>query len=384
MKKQLLILMISMIFMACNKDTNLPERSDLSAAQIQKLRCNGFNPDHVEYKDGQYLVDGDYLISDEHLIGENLSVDDIIKTLETNSSKTESRGISTGNENSNKIAINNSGSIKYYVDPLLKNQSISSAYWYQAIKDAIKRYNDLTKCKLNFTEVSTKSSANLKFFLNSTNSTVRPPNWNQSVTGLACFPKNGLIGEYIGLLATNNVTKFRIILHEIGHAVGYRHTCFTTSDNETPTAYDNCGSSVGQHEIKGTPLTDCSSVMRPGLAGAGNTDFNSNDITGLEYMYPNSYNIPSISSITKYQAAGSWYAKIKTLTLPSPQVPYRIVVARYTPAGSLVGTHVYYGPTNNNIKEFNVPVSNGIWLYKVWYMNHGAYGVSSTAVSITI
>jgi hypothetical protein len=382
MKNQFLVFILSVALLACNHDSRLPERSDLSATQIQKLRCNGFDPENVKYQNGQYLVDGDYLIGDEHLrtdllIEKELSIDaDYYHQL-------ESRQSATYGNTAVKVSLENVGSIYYHVDPLLKVINNSSTYWYQAIKNATRDITNIPNCKIKFIEVSNVSAANLRFFLDSPNSSTRPSGWSQPDVGQACFPSNGNIGKYIGLKASSSVDKYRISLHELGHCLGLRHTCYSLEGiYESADATDFCGTNVNRFQIEGTPSPDCGSVMRPNEPP--NNVLNSNDILSLQYLYPEAYSTPTIKSIAKVWNGFGYYVTIKLANAPTGQEPYSVRIGRYTlTSGTPVETKAYYRP-NNAGTTFTFSVPNGTWRFRVFYRNHGNYYVGSNVVSISI
>lgn len=384
-----LVLLIILPF-SCENDTQ--DMSNLSLDQIKKLQCHGFDPANVQYIDGRYLIDNCYLIEESHLnfdFDENFNqLLDINKT-EIGLDEILPRQYATHSENSKKVSMTNVQLIKYYIDPALKNILYQSRYWVNNIQTAKQIYNDIPGCRINFVETQNASQANLTFF-----STTHPPqnlsNWYhpQNLVGLACWPNTGNIGRYISLrpVATNYSTDTRVgyILHEIGHTLGMRHTCVDPAESPNPTPPDNCGNSVGKYAINGIPEIDCGSIMKPAVPNVVNNNvLNVYDLLSFRFMYPDSYNTPTLSSLTKYSSSGLWYAKVKTSTLPSPQVPYRIVIARYSLAGSLMQSYIFYRP-NNNLKEFNVQTPTGTWKFKVWYLNHGDYGVGSNTMQITI
>lgn len=388
MKTHSLTILSIVFLISCNHDISIPERSDLSAGQIQKLRCNGFDPDKVEYNQGKYLIDGDYIIGDEHL--ENPEEQDIMKHLlngdinDTSKDLTKTRQYTTHTETTAKVTMTNVKNIKYFIDPNLYAQG-STFSWISSINYAINSYTNLTGSSIKFIATTTLSEANLIFFLNISSNPLKPSWWNQncsSITGQACFPSNGNVGKFIGLCSTNIPivpNKIYVVTHEIGHALGQRHS-FCASDVvsyiEASNVTDACSNtSIGKYHIEGTTQNDCNSVMRPNYVQ--NSSINSSDEKSWEYMYPNSYTSAVINSGSKVLSGSNWWVTINTSNFPTPQLPYRIVVARYSTTSSTVAQYYSYYHPNNNKKTFTFTTQPGVWRYKVWYFNHGTYGVSS-------
>ncbi len=350
------------------------------------LPCHGFDHSHSEELADYYLVDEDILLNKEDIIKEiyEETLSHLQKDIQNiGESELENRQFATANSTSLVVDLNNVKNIKYYIDQALSSSS-SNTNWKPSIENAISDYILIPNCRIYFTPVLSHAQADITFFLST--SPLKPTWWNQSNTGVACFPSNGKIGRYIGLKPINDVNKKRVVLHELGHALGMRHTCFDYTEND-PSAIDNCSTSVSRYQIKGTPECDNGSVMRSfatAAAAANNLVLNSYDKLAMQYLYPETYNTPNITSITKSCSGSTCNVTIKTSSSPTPQLPYRIVVSKYLANSSTpTQTWSYYSPENNK-KDFVVSSPKGNWYFKVWYLNYGKYGVGSNVVNINL
>ncbi|MBT8295482.1 MAG: zinc-dependent metalloprotease [Gramella sp.] len=113
-------------------------------------------------------------------------------------------------------------------------------------------------------------------------------NPNGEAGGVAGFPSNGNPYKYVqiysGMEAYSTNTNEHVITHEIGHAVGLRHTDWFSRES--------CGQSGegadpdGAVHIPGTPTGyDATSVMLACFGANEDGEFGSNDVTALNYLY---------------------------------------------------------------------------------------------------
>ncbi|NQY05816.1 MAG: peptidase M10 [Flavobacteriaceae bacterium] len=156
----------------------------------------------------------------------------------------------------------------------------------QALQNAVNNYNSInTTLQFNLTFGSNWQSKDMVIYDNSINN----PN---SQGGVAGFPTSN--GEPHQLIQIYNLENFstdvneHVITHEIGHAVGFRHSDWFDRLSCPPSAQGNEGSgSNGAVHIPGTPTgRDVTAVMQACFSTSEDGEFNGNDIIALEAMYP--------------------------------------------------------------------------------------------------
>jgi hypothetical protein len=81
----------------------------------------------------------------------------------------------------------------------------------------------------------------------------------------------------------NDLTKLRNMVHELGHAIGFRHTNWQTNDCDNSPCQPG---EYGANQIPNTPPTDAASVMNGGTATEEWAGFSQNDSLATTYLYP--------------------------------------------------------------------------------------------------
>jgi len=117
------------------------------------------------------------------------------------------------------------------------------------------------------------------------NNTINNPN---GAGGSAGFPSGGRPFKFVqiyGLSNYNTNVIEHVITHEIGHSVGFRHTDYFSRQSCGQNTNEGTAG-VGANYIPGTPSGyDSTSIMLACFSNNEDGEFNSNDITALNFLY---------------------------------------------------------------------------------------------------
>ena len=156
-----------------------------------------------------------------------------------------------------------------------------------ALTRAVANYNNISNMTLDFnlTFGTNFQAADMVVYDN----TVNNPGGTGGVAG---FPNsNGQPNKFVQIYGieqfSTNVNE-HVITHEVGHSIGFRHSdwfdrlsCPSSSQGNEGTGSD------GAINVPGTPTgRDLTSVMQVCFSTSVSGNFNNNDITALEFMYP--------------------------------------------------------------------------------------------------
>ena len=152
-----------------------------------------------------------------------------------------------------------------------------------ALQWAVNNYNRLSGVTLQFnlTFGSNFSNSDMVIYDNSTN--------NSGSGGVAGFPTSaGAPHRFIQIYNldgfSTNVNE-HVLTHEIGHAIGFRHSDWFDRLSCGSAQNEGQGSDGAVH-VAGTPTgRDVTSIMQACFANNEDGEFNNNDITALRNMY---------------------------------------------------------------------------------------------------
>ena len=155
-----------------------------------------------------------------------------------------------------------------------------------ALQWAVDNYNNLnTTLQFNLTYGTNYQAADMVVYDN----TVNNPNGTGGVAG---FPNSsGQPNKFVQIYGieqfSTNVNE-HVIGHEIGHSIGFRHSDWFDRLSCPASSQGNEGTgSDGAVHIPGTPTgRDVTSIMQACFSTSADGEFNGNDVTALEAMYP--------------------------------------------------------------------------------------------------
>lgn len=266
-RKTFIMLTLAVAFMlnACQKkqETAVAEDRTVNDQEVlAKISEMGFSTENVIRADDGYIVEGDILITQSRL--ENFHQGIMLRIASDEQYRTTE--LVTG--------------LPRVITVSLASNMPSN--FGPAIDEAIDRYND-EDLQLTFQRVGSSGDIHIS----------SGPWWWSffGILGMGGFPEGGdpwgsiQMNTYyfsdasIGYLAS-------VIVHEVGHCIGFRHTDYMDRSYSCGGSYNNEGESeYGAILIPGTPTgPDALSFM---LSCSDGTDreFNSNDVIALEYLY---------------------------------------------------------------------------------------------------
>lgn len=238
---------------SCSKD-DLTKKQDVptgnSTVVLERIKSLGFDEKDIEEFDDYYVVEGDIQFPKSDTIVSDL------KQARTN----------------NLVAIN---TISVFLD---NNFSTLNAPMQTALINAINIYNN-TGMRLRLVLTTVRANANIIISRDNTIGT--------DVCGMGGFPTAAGMPFNLVRISETTLTAHRLttnnhlvylILHELGHNIGMRHTNWS-ANGETAGA-------DGAILIANTPTSDASSIMNAGECGNTRTNFSTADLTALRTMYP--------------------------------------------------------------------------------------------------
>ncbi|RYZ23040.1 MAG: matrixin family metalloprotease [Chitinophagaceae bacterium] len=265
---------LSLTVTACKKDAAPREEEtateSVSDAVRAQIRALGFNDAGAKSTADGYLVEGDILLSAAELQAGMPSSPELVYANEEHYRTTNLVNPST--YPTIKVALNNSSSA---------HQAVFSA----ALDEAIRRYN-AEGLRVRFQRVTSGANTTVVAFYEVSNT-----------LGSSGFPTSGgapysqvRMNTYWYSTGTgsSNVNYIATIMaHELGHAIGFRHTDYMNRAYSCGGAATNEGTAgVGAVYISGTPTGASSGSWMLACVGSGvNRPFTTADRTALNYVY---------------------------------------------------------------------------------------------------
>ncbi|HEX2609287.1 MAG TPA: M57 family metalloprotease [Flavisolibacter sp.] len=268
-KSVLLVSTLSLVFVACKKDTKEVKAEEVSESTLAQIKALGFSNQNVQKVDGGYLVEGDILLSSEDLSTQANSPELVIANEEhyrTNNL------VNPSTYPTIKVALNNSSS---------QHQAAFSA----ALDEAIRRYNT-ENLRVKFQRVSSGANVTVVAFYEVSN-TLGSSGFPTSSGAPYSQVRMNTYWYSTGTGSTNINYIGTIMAHELGHCIGFRHTDYMNRAYSCGGSAVNEGSAgIGAVYIPGTPSgASANSWMLACVGSNQNRPFTSADRTALNYVY---------------------------------------------------------------------------------------------------
>lgn len=307
MRKKIVGFCLLMLLFACKKNTDLttpesPGNPAISNGVSAYLQSKGFNVQGLRDNGDCYLVEGDILIDkktiEAGMKGSSSSLPS--STLGGHTSPTSSGGGITTNQyalnpvnsadGTGIIGWGNTANITYFIDPSVLADLPNNADWINAINAAAQNWTNIANCSLNFTQVANANAANLIFYAdNAANVPAGGANIPPTTFAWTRLPSNNLVGSAVIINHNGPVTnvngKLWVIQHEMGHAVGMRHSDLP-STGEPFSAVDNFNQQISATLLGASPSNDATSVMRHASDGMTLIPFDPWDLFAARILYP--------------------------------------------------------------------------------------------------
>ncbi|MDG5491812.1 zinc-dependent metalloprotease [Psychroserpens sp. SPM9] len=291
------------MFQNCSKDTLEPEKEQLKITPVvEQLTRMGFDIDNIKETKNSYIVEGDLVFSKN--IEDYNNYSDNFERQAHSDNTVGLNGTTPRIINVYSKITDPGGVISQDPNPWLIPITNAISDWNTVIDDSC----------LQFVLVNHAQNADIKIIsdMDPESPDVLPSNY----LGRAGLPDSNMdpFGYvYINLDFTNTDTSppsnnqmRNIIIHEIGHCVGFVHT-------------DQSSSTGGYNPIPGTPINDPNSVMNAFIVGQNSLGFSNYDAVAVDYLYGGCTNI-IINPITSINGPAQLCSGQATYTLTGATV----------------------------------------------------------------
>lgn len=359
------------LFAGCtHKDEAEP--ADVTENQLYEFLLQaGFSEETVSACGDNLVLDNDWIISKEEVRRQMNSGNNTTDLPSPPSSGVEDRQRVSG---TTVIGMDNVQNISVYVDPSMAN--VGGVDYRPWINVALSRWDgSASGTKIHFVTVLNHSDADLTIIRNNAGASVSNPalpacmtttGWpGSNPAAVSMVPASGNAGRFISIRfdygASSNAARVALLMHEIGHTLGFRHNNSGSEGNTSP-----CGEILQNILLTGTPDNDPSSVMVTPVSSS-NTNISSNDRLAVRLLYPPSYYTPTILSVTQYSAT------LNKVTISGAISPYyyRVVleVSRVSD-GAIISTNSWNAVNNFEYPIFR-PATPGLYRVRLYGVNYG-------------
>lgn len=264
-KSALLVFVTTLVIVSCKKssDDQAAPPDEISQEILAKIKAMGLSTQGVERVDGGYVAEGDIFLSNESLNGKYATQNYIIAEEE----QYRTTNVVTGLPRVIKVSID----------------AGFHANFYSALDECIRRYN-AEGLRLTFQRVT--SGADIQIV----GKRMRRGILGQSAgfpdasgNPAPSFALNTRPGEFGSNPNVNWVAT--VMAHEIGHAIGYRHTDYMNRSYSCGVGGNEGDGGVGAIHIAGTPTGPEQSSWMLACTDGTNRPFTNNDVVALRALY---------------------------------------------------------------------------------------------------